>query len=119
MIVRSVLSESVIGVGAIPNQPLPAVGSCCLRGALRKEEEKEVGILEGRVLVFFCTASEDGVLTFLAATAGSNVASFLLRMEIDGLIMVASRCSARLRSCERLTPDIPLSDFASSCIGAV
>ncbi len=63
---------------------------------------------------------DDGVFTFLAAVAGSNVVpSFFVRMEMDGVKVVASLRDARFRSSDRLAPVIPRNDFASRRMGAV
>ena len=63
---------------------------------------------------------DDGVFTFLAAVAGSNaVSSFLDRIDIDGVKVVASLRDARLRNSDRLAPVMPRNDFASRRIGAV
>lgn len=108
-----------MGVGFMPNHLEPAVLSCCFRGPFRKDEEKDVGIFPPRPVLFWI-AMDEGVFTFFAATAGSKaVSSFLLRMEIGGLLVVESSRVACLRSSARLFPVMPLNDLASSHMGAV
>lgn len=115
---KSVLSESVMGVGVIPNHFAPAVLSFCFCGLLRKEDAKEVGIWNAALPALFCMAREDGVLIFVAR-AGSNEALCLVRMDICLLYLAASDASARFRNSETLTSAMPRRDFVSRRMGAV
>ena len=67
----------------MPNQPDPAVLSCCFFGAFRKAEEKEVGIFPLRPVLFWI-AMDDGIFNFLAAPAASNPLLFYRGWRLTG-----------------------------------